>query len=66
MAYTFSFYKNIKTEGSLWIFLVLFSFKPKNVLNMFLFSKYKDALAWRICSKNSNCTSFFLLTSKTM
>ena len=28
-----AFNKNIKTEGSLQMFLVFFSFKPKNVLN---------------------------------
>ena len=64
LPYTRFFYKNIKTEGSLVIFLVFYNFKPKNVLNMFLFSKCNDSLTWRISSRNSNCGLLFFVDVK--
>ena len=59
------FYKNIKTKKAFGC-SQFFSFKAKNVLNMFFFSNAKILLAWYIPSRNSNFTSLFLLTSKTM
>ena len=48
------------------MFLVFFSFKRKNVLNMFLFFKCKDSLAWRNLREIRIVLHCFLLTSKTV
>ena len=60
------FYKNIKTEGSLRMFLVFFSFKPKMFLTCSYFSNAKILLRGAYLREIQIVLHCFLLTSKTM